>query len=133
MPETLSVCTSEATLDVGQTLDLIESVIARITAGQARGEPGTIVSDCLQLAGVDRSIAGGVQRHRVRMLYASQSMPIRVTLGAAVALDAAQRSEWLGLPNEEVLANAIRMSSRLPSMISGRVWKRLGLSIEPNA
>src|SRR6476469_9571316 len=105
MPGTFSTCTTQATLDVGKTLDLIELVIARRrTAARAHRRPCTIVSDCLQLAGVGRSIAERVQRKRIRVLYASQNMPISLTLGAALAFDAAQRSELLGLPDEEVLA-----------------------------
>lgn len=47
---------------------------------------------------------------------------------AAVALDAAQRGEWLGFTDDQALAQAIDVSSRLPGLISDRVMLRVELS-----
>jgi hypothetical protein len=111
--------------DVGQLLHVLESVIARRPANAAAVRSDGIVTDCLQRLGVDHATAMRLERRRLRNLYASRGLPIRLTLGAAVALDAAQRGEWFGFPDEEVLANAVRVSSRLPDLISDRILLRL--------
>jgi hypothetical protein len=119
-------CAAPKIIDVGQLLELIESVIAlRPVATGATPRSGGIVSECLRLLGVDHATAKRIQRRRLRELYAAHRLPIRLTLGAALALDAAQRSEWFGLPDEEVLAHALRMSSRLPDLVSDRVMRRV--------
>jgi hypothetical protein len=114
-------------LDVGQSLELIQSVIEhrRAEPRDPTGRRASIVSACLQRAGVDKATADRVQRRRLRDLYASHAMPIKLTLGAAVALDAAQRGEWLGFTDEQALAQAIDVSSRLPGLISDGVMLRV--------
>jgi hypothetical protein len=117
-----------AALDVGHALDLIEWVIEQRRAhSRPAGSRTDIVSSCLQRAGVDKATADRVQRRRLRDLYASRSLPVHLTLGAVVALDAAQRSEWLGFPDDEVLSQAVEASSRRPGVLSDRVWHRLYL------
>jgi hypothetical protein len=118
-----------ALLDVGQALELIEWAIEQRRAhSRPAGARTNIVSSCLQRAGVDKTTADRAQRRRLRDLYASRSLPVHLTLGAAVALDAAQPSEWLGFPDDEVLTHAVETSSRLPGLLSDRAWHRLDLS-----
>ena len=50
--------------------------------------------------------------------------PIRLALRGAVALDAAQRNEWLRFPDDEVLASAARVA-RLPTVTPDRVWRNV--------
>jgi hypothetical protein len=116
-----------AVLDVGQALELLEWAIEQRRA-QPRRAGSDIVSRCPQRAGVDKATADRVQRRRLPDLYASRSLPVHLTLGAVVALDAAQRSEWLGFPDDEVLTQAVETSSRLPGLLSDRAWQRLHLS-----
>jgi len=59
----------------------------------------------------------------IRVSWFPQS--IRLTPDAAVALDAAQRSGCLGLPDDAVLVSAARVASRLPTVILDRIWRNV--------
>jgi hypothetical protein len=122
---------NQPALDAGQVLDLISQAIKRRkTVGGRPREHRRIVSECLQLAGVAPSVADQVQGRRLRDMYASRDLPIPLTLGAAVALDAAQRFEWVGYSDEAILQQAAAIASHLPRLVSDRV---IAVSLSPSA
>jgi hypothetical protein len=110
-------CSTSALLDVGQVFELFAAVIDQRQAAARPARPRSIVGDCLQRAGVDEATTGRIQRGRLRDLYARHDLPFALTLGAALALDAARRSERLGLDDDDVLAYAIAASVRLLDLL----------------
>jgi hypothetical protein len=117
--------TESAVLDVGDALDLIADVLAHRgpASGRTSAIRGSILTECLQRAGLDQETAERLQLRPLRERYALHLLPLQLTLGAAIAFDMVQRSERLGLTGSEGLANAIRVASRIPDLISDRTWQ----------
>jgi hypothetical protein len=114
-------------IDIGDALDLLARAAnegGRGYAGsQARlyalnGEPKSIVGHALLLANVDADDLEVMRGHRVRDLYREARLPVDLTLGALIVLDAAQRSEDLGSCGDEVLDDATAAAARFLDLIS---------------
>jgi hypothetical protein len=114
-------------IDIGDALDLLARAAnegGRGYAGsQARlyalnGEPKSIVGHALLLANVDADDLEVMRGHWVRDLYREARLPVDLTLGALIVLDAAQRSEDLGSCGDEVLDDATAAAARFLDLIS---------------
>jgi hypothetical protein len=114
-------------IDIGDALHLLARAAnegGRGYAGsQARlyalnGEPKSIVAHALLLANVDAHDLEVMRGHGVRELYREARLPVDLTLGALIVLDAAQRSEDLGSCGDEVLDDATAAAARFLDLIS---------------
>jgi hypothetical protein len=92
-----------ARLDIADALDLV--------AAGAR-EPCGIVAFALSMAGVADADLDSIRDRSLRQLYRDGELPIPVTLGALIVLDAAQRSQGRGRAADKVLDDAAAAASR---------------------
>jgi hypothetical protein len=114
-------------IDIGDALDLLARAVHEGSKGyagsQARlyalnGEPKSIVGHALLLANVDAEDLEVMRGHRVRDLYREARLPVDLTLGALIVLDATQRSEDGGSCGDEVLDDAIATAARFLDLLS---------------
>jgi hypothetical protein len=114
-------------IDIGDALDLLARAAnegGRGYAGsQARlyalnGEPKSIVGHALLLANVDADDLEVMRGHRVRDLYREARLPVDLTLGALIVLDATQRSDDGGSCWDDVLDDATAAAARFLELIS---------------
>jgi hypothetical protein len=114
-------------IDIGDALDLLARAVnedSRSHAGrQARlyalhGEPQSVVGHALFRANVAADDLEAMRGHRVRDLYREARLPVDLTLGALIVLDAAQRSEDLGSCGDDVLDDATDAAARFLDLIS---------------
>jgi hypothetical protein len=114
-------------IDIGDALELLARAVNQGSEGyagsQARlyalnGEPKSVVGHALLLANVDADDLEVMRGQRVRDLYREARLPVDLTLGALIVLDAAQRSEDLGACGDEVLDDATAAAARFLDLIS---------------
>jgi hypothetical protein len=102
--------TGRPSLDIGDALDLLAT---------AAHHPGRcIVEHALLSANVTVHELEAIRGHRLRDLYRADRLPIDLTLGALVVLDAAQRSEHRGLCGDDVLDDAAAAAARLLDLVA---------------
>jgi hypothetical protein len=114
-------------IDIGDALDLLARAVSEGGRGyagcQARlyalnGEPKSVVGHALLLANVDADDLEVMGGHRIRDLYREARLPVDLTLGALIVLDAAQRSEDGGSCGDDVLADATAAAGHFLDLIS---------------
>ncbi|HZC51839.1 MAG TPA: hypothetical protein VE441_05020 [Mycobacterium sp.] len=77
----------------------------------------TLAGDALSLAGVSPGDLEPLHRHSVHDLYALGQLPVPLTLGAAVVLDAAEHSQDRGPPWAEAVEHARRVAVRFVTLL----------------
>lgn len=88
--------------------------INRVAAGCTPVTPSAgLLSDTLTSLGFSAADVAAIARLGIRDLYEQRRLAPRLTLGAAVVLHVAQRSEGMGLPDGVVLANVERVGARI--------------------
>jgi hypothetical protein len=117
-------------IDIGRALDLLAAAVEQrgesfvFVAGRhqsclyrADGGPQCLVGRCLSLAGVGDADLDALGGHAVRDLYRAGALPVRLTLGALVVFDAAQRGQDRGYPWGEALDYAVGAADRFLDLI----------------
>jgi hypothetical protein len=123
-----------ARLDIADALDLLfaaadnqSCVVSRasesnVMTGQdscrVGGDTGCVVRQVLSLAGVGRLELDSIGDKPVRELYSDGGLPIPVTLGALVVLDAAQRSQARGGRWADIRDDAVAAAARFLELVS---------------
>lgn len=123
-------------IDIGTALDLLARVVkdhgedfssVPVTdPGQQRcgyfyafdGRPQGIVGHALARAGVDVAELEEMRDGHLRDLYRDGRLPVRLTLGALIALDAAQRSQQRGRTWDAVLDDATAAAARYLDLVA---------------
>jgi hypothetical protein len=82
------------------------------------GEPRGIVGHALSIANVGVADLESMRDQSLRQLYRDGRLPIPITLGALVVLDAAQRSQDRGHQPDEVLDDAASAAARFLDLVS---------------
>jgi hypothetical protein len=82
------------------------------------GEPHGIIGYALATAKVAVNELESMCGHTLRELYRDGRMPIPITLGALIVLDAAQRSQDHGRQRHEVLDDATAAAARFLDLVS---------------
>jgi hypothetical protein len=88
---------------------------SRYTLG---GEPRGIIGHVLSMAGAAVADLASMRDHSLRDLYSDGRLPIAITLGALIVLDAAQRSQDRGSQLEDVLDDATAAAARFLDLVA---------------
>jgi hypothetical protein len=116
-----------APLGIADAVDLLAGVVNdpgqhvgstgtnRYTSG---GEPCGVVGYALSKANVAIADLEAMGGQPLRDLYRQERMPIPITLGALIVLDAAQRSQDRGRHGDEVLDDALAIAARFLDLVS---------------
>ena len=120
-------------IDLGRALELLAAAVQQrgerfvFVAGRHQsclyasdGGPQCLVGRCLSLAGVDEDDLDALGGHGVRELYDRGGLPVRLTLGALVVFDAAQRGQDRGYAWGEALEYAVGVAERFLDLIRAR-------------
>jgi hypothetical protein len=82
------------------------------------GAPRGIVGHALSIANVGVADLESMRDQSLRQLYRDGRLPIPITLGALIVLDAAQRSQDRGRQPDEVLDDATAAAARFLDLVS---------------
>jgi hypothetical protein len=82
------------------------------------GKPECIVGHALALACVDVAQLEAMRDHRLRDLYRDGRLPVRLSLGALIALDAAQQSQDRGRSWGTALDDATAAAARYLDLVA---------------
>jgi hypothetical protein len=108
-------------IDIGRALDLLAAAVkeggeyfvyasvvgrTRTCLYSARGGPPCLVGHALSLANVGDDDLAALGDRGVRELYGQGRLPVRLTIGALVVLDAAQRAQDRGYAWGDALEHA---------------------------
>jgi hypothetical protein len=111
-----------ARIDIGEALDLLARAVNEIghrdSTHAFSGERLSIVDATLFSANVNVKDLAEMRGHRLRDLYRESRLPVDVTLGALIVLDAAQRSEDRGSNADDVLDDATAAADRFMDLVS---------------
>jgi hypothetical protein len=91
----------------------------RIHRYASAGQPQGIVGHAFSLTGVTGEDLELMRDESLRDLYREGRLPIEITLGALIVLDAAQRSEARGRCWGEVLDDAVSAIAKLLGLVPG--------------
>jgi hypothetical protein len=122
-------------IDLGRALDLLTAAVIQrgesfvFVAGPHqsclyKGDDGPqcLVGRCLSLAGVADAYLDALGGRAVRELYDRGALPVQLTLGALVLLDAAQRGQDRGYAWGEALEYAVSVVERFLDLIPSGMW-----------
>jgi hypothetical protein len=104
-------CPPRPLVHVGRVLDSFARTVR--TRHHAPGPAPSLFAEVLAHLGFPAPDVETIERIGVERAYDERLLPVRMTLGAAVALHVAQRSEQLGLPDRAVAANVERVVARI--------------------
>jgi hypothetical protein len=119
-------------IDIGHALDLLSAAVAERGRGfvyppvsdpdqdclyQLRSGSLSLAGHALSLGGVSRKDLEPLRRQSIRNLYAQGRMPVTLTLGAAMVLDAAERTQDRGHNWGDSLAQARRVAVRYVQLL----------------
>lgn len=123
-------------LDIGRALDLLAVAVAEREANFVNGTgpthtprfsvddgPQGLVARALLLAGVTGDVSALIQRG-VLELYRDDRLPVPMTLGAALVLDAAQRCQDRTAASGDALEHAIHAAERFLDLVPESLWDR---------
>ena len=96
---------------IGGVLNCLARAVA--IRREAISAKSTLLIDVLLLLGLEARDANTIDRMGIKWAHEEHQLPVRMTMGAAVALHVAQRSEQLGLPDDVVAANVARVVCRI--------------------
>lgn len=82
------------------------------------GQPQSIVGDALLEANVTVHELEAMRGHQLRDLYREAELPVDLTLGALIVLDAAQRSEDRGSCGADVLDDATAAAAKFLDLVT---------------
>ena len=102
---------SHGLVHVTAVLHCIGAVATERVPGAPSGGP--LLRRTLERLGFGPADVAAIARLGMRDLYDQRRLPARLTLGAAVLLHVAQRSEHMGLADGVVLANVQRVGARI--------------------
>lgn len=113
-------------IDIGDALDLLTSVVNEGGSDSARcqalrathGESRSIVWHALSHANVTVEDVEAMRGHRLRDLYRDARLPVALTLGALIVLDAAQQSEDHGSCADDALDDATGAAARFLDLVA---------------
>ncbi|HEY2296138.1 MAG TPA: hypothetical protein VGH43_00305 [Jatrophihabitans sp.] len=114
-------------LDIGDGLDLLATAARDFGGYNVKyrnamysfgGQAQSIVGRALLDANLTVRDLEALPDHRLRDLYRAGLLPVELTLGAVIVLDAAQRSENSGSSGEDVLADATAAAARFLDLIA---------------
>jgi hypothetical protein len=122
--------TATPLIDIGRALDLLAMAVKHrgacfvYVAGQEQtclyttgGGPQCLVGRALSLAGIDDDELEALGNRGVRELFRDGTLPVRLTLGAAAVLDAAQRGQDRGYTWGEAFEYAAGVADRFVDLI----------------
>jgi hypothetical protein len=122
-------------IDIGRALDLLDAAVDAYGASfvyppvddperdclyRFDDGPLTIAAHALRLVGVRDADLERLRHQPLRELHAQGSLPVRLSLGAAVVLDAAQRSQDRGRSCGEALEDAAKVAQRYIALLPDR-------------
>ena len=126
-------------IDIGVALDLLAAAVAergpdfvyppvdepdQVCVHDVRNGPPSLVRHALSLAHVKPETLGRLVNERLRVLFVAGRLPVPLTLGAVVVLDAAERAQDCGRPWGEALTDARKAAGRLLDVLPDRAFDR---------
>ncbi|HKC28846.1 MAG TPA: hypothetical protein VKB75_12615 [Jatrophihabitans sp.] len=132
-------------IDIGRALDLLQAAVdsygpAFVYPPVADPEhesvyrvddgPLTLAAHALQLAGVPDTELEPLRHQPLRDLHAQGLMPVRLSMGAAVVLDAAQRSQDRGRSGGEALEEAAKVAERYMALLPDHAFEAVAAAPE---
>lgn len=126
-------------IDIGRALDLLAAAVAErgsrfvYVAGQTQtclyageGGPQCLVGRALSLAGMGDDDVTAMGHRGIIELYREGDLPVQLTLGAVLVLDAAQRCQDRGNAWGEALEFAIDVAERFVDLVPNSLWHQCG-------
>lgn len=107
-------------IDMCRALDLLASAVRQ--AGRDVEPSRCLIGRAFSLAGVGGGCHDVIGEHNLRELYAQDRLPVRLTLGALVVFDAAQRAQDRGLTVDNTLGCASSAAVRFIDLLPDRVF-----------
>ena len=114
-------------IDMGDALDLLARAVNKRGENYVKchsrryavdGQPQSIVGDALLDANVTVRELEAMRGHRLRDLYREAGLPVDLTLGGLIVLDAAQRSEDRGSGGADVLDDATAAAAKFLDLVT---------------
>ena len=129
-------------LDIGSALELLAAAVEEhgeyfaypLAVGRAheclywrRAGPRCLVGHALSLAQVGANDLDALGDRGVRELYRHGKLPVRLTIGALVVLDAAQRTQDRGYTGADALEYASNVAVRFLDLVPDSLFEVCGL------